>query len=79
MSESLAAWSAAVDREIPAVRDARLHRWKFALAENPLEVDCLFDERLGLGVGGDWCVAARVEGAFLSGKALAQRVLTSFE
>ncbi len=54
---------------------ARAHRWRYALAENPLDVGCLWDGDLQLGVCGDWCAGSRVEGAFLSGMAAAGRVL----
>ena len=53
----------------------KAHRWRFALAENPLKVGCLWDEKLRLGVCGDWCHMSRIEGAFLSGLAIAERVL----
>jgi predicted NAD/FAD-dependent oxidoreductase len=36
---------------------------------------CLFDDRQWIGVCGDWCAGARVEGAFLSGLAIAGRIL----
>jgi hypothetical protein len=36
----------------------------------------LFDDDARLGVGGDWSAGGRVEGAFLSGVALAGRVLS---
>ena len=51
------------------------HRWRFALPEPSLGVDCLFDADLRLGACGDWCLAPRLEGAFLSGVALAGRLL----
>lgn len=38
---------------------------------------CLFDPARGLGIAGDWLVDASVEGAFLSGCALADRVAES--
>jgi hypothetical protein len=53
---------------------ARAHRWRFALAENSLTLGCLYDEKLWLGVCGDWCQMSRIEGAFLSGMAMAGRV-----
>ena len=53
------------------------HRWRFALAENPLTEGCLWDEELAIGACGDWCYGSRVEGAFLSGTAGAGRVLSS--
>ena len=36
---------------------------------------CLFDDRQWIGACGDWCAGARVEGAFLSGMAIAGRIL----
>ncbi|MEM9440439.1 MAG: FAD-dependent oxidoreductase [Pseudomonadota bacterium] len=56
---------------------AKAHRWRYALASQPLGEVCLFDEDLQLGVCGDWCLAGRVEAAFHSGIALAGRVLGS--
>jgi predicted NAD/FAD-dependent oxidoreductase len=35
----------------------------------------LFDPQLGIGACGDWCGGRRVEGAFLSGHALALRII----
>ena len=51
------------------------HRWRFALPTEPLPEPFLYDEHLRLGACGDWCGGPRVEGAFLSGLALAQRLL----
>jgi predicted NAD/FAD-dependent oxidoreductase len=48
------------------------HRWRWALPVNPLPEPFLFDERLAIGLAGDWCGGPRVEGAYLSGVALAQ-------
>lgn len=57
----------------------KAHRWRYALAANPLAKGCLWDPQEGVGVCGDWCHGSRVEGAFLSGKALASRILDRFE
>jgi photolyase PhrII len=54
---------------------AKAHRWRYSIAENPLEDGCLWDPELKLGSCGDWCQGSRVEGAFLSGMAMAGRVL----
>jgi predicted NAD/FAD-dependent oxidoreductase len=51
------------------------HRWRFALPVNPLPERCLFDSQLGIGACGDWCAGPRVEGAMISGLALAKKVL----
>ncbi len=50
------------------------HRWRFALAENPLADGYLYDRRVGIGACGDWANGNRVEGAFLSGLRLAQEI-----
>ena len=51
------------------------HRWRYASPLDPLRVGCLWDHETGLGVCGDWCHSARMEGAFLSGLMLAERVI----
>jgi renalase len=56
-------------------REAWAHRWRFALPPKPLEASFLFDPALGLGACGDWCGGPRVEGAWLSGRALAAAML----
>ncbi|MFZ6766095.1 NAD(P)/FAD-dependent oxidoreductase [Undibacterium sp. Di26W] len=55
------------------------HRWRYAQAESPLAVDCLWNDKQRLGVCGDWFAAGlegagRVENAFLSALALAKAV-----
>lgn len=54
---------------------ARAHRWRYALNERSLEVGCLWDPRRRIGACGDWANGARIEGAYLSGVALAGRAL----
>ena len=49
-----------------------MHRWRYALAVAPLGAPALWDAAAGLGVCGDWCLGARVEAAFLSGRGLAR-------
>lgn len=51
------------------------HFWRYALVENPLDDGAIWDPGLGLGLCGDWCQGARGEGAFLSGQAIARRML----
>ena len=60
----------------PKLKPAYLagHRWRYARPDETLGQRCLFDPELGLGAAGDWCLAANVEGAFLSGVALAEAV-----
>ncbi len=58
----------------PAHLDA--HRWRFALPVEALPEACLFDLELSLAACGDWCGGPRVEGAFLSGLAAADQILS---
>lgn len=51
------------------------HRWRYADSAPPLALGCAWDAVLGLGVCGDWLNAGKVEGAWLSGHALATRIL----
>ena len=53
---------------------ARAHRWRYALADNPLEAGCLFDASKGLVVCGDWTNGNRIEGALLSGLAAGRQI-----
>jgi len=55
------------------------HRWRFSLPVQALDEECLFDPERGLGACGDWCNGARVEGAYLSGLALAERMIAAAE
>lgn len=51
------------------------HRWRYAKPAEALGVGALVDRERRLGVAGDWCQAANVEGACLSGLELADCVL----
>jgi renalase len=50
---------------------AVVHRWRFAQTQTPLGRSHLLDEKLGIGLCGDWCLGHRVEDAFISGLELA--------
>ena len=63
----------ALDRE--PIRYAAAHRWRYALVEQAVETPCFWRPGHRLGAGGDWCLGRRVEAAYLSGLALAERVL----
>jgi predicted NAD/FAD-dependent oxidoreductase len=51
------------------------HRWRYAKTKTPLGEGCLFDDGLKVGACGDWCLGERVEDAYLSGLAMAERIL----
>jgi predicted NAD/FAD-dependent oxidoreductase len=64
-----------VGSELPTIRHAEAHRWLYAQPDPALDRSYLFDEELRIGVAGDWCGESRIEGAVLSGLALASRIL----
>jgi len=49
--------------------------WPHAKPVNPLPSACLWDGERRLGMAGDWCGGPRIEGAYLSGLALAEAAL----
>jgi len=67
-------FSARLRRTLNPVQ-ARAVRWPFATPLNPLPQPFLWDAGVRLGMAGDWCAGPRVEGAYLSGQALAEAVL----
>jgi predicted NAD/FAD-dependent oxidoreductase len=69
-------FSAAAGVNLPDPVFSSAHRWRYAQARKPLTAGALWDRRSGVGVCGDWCCGSRVEGAYLSGAAMAGRILT---
>ena len=59
----------------PAPLAATAHRWRYADTEVPLTQGGWWNAALRLGLCGDWLNGGKVEGAWLSGQALAQRVV----
>ena len=53
---------------------ATAHRWRFADTEPALTLGHWWDADASLGLCGDWLHGGKVEGAWLSGQGLAQRV-----
>ena len=58
----------------PAPLAATAHRWRYADTEPPLALGSWWDASLRLGMCGDWLNGGKAEGAWLSGRALAQQV-----
>lgn len=54
---------------------AHAHRWRYSLVDMPAGEPCFWDPECREGACGDWAIGARVEDAFLSGVALAGRVM----
>ncbi len=73
----LEAFAAAVGRPLPAPAYVAAHRWRHARPIAPLGVDAIVEPALGLALCGDWVLGARVEEAYLSGLAAADRLLGS--
>lgn len=70
----------AFGQRVPAARSleprvASAHRWRYALAPEPLKRACLSDAGAGLVVAGDWCAGNRIEGAWTSGMAGAEEII----
>ena len=74
-SAMIAAFGAATGSTLLPVHTVA-HRWRYALPEPVTSDAALYDPVLRIGAGGDWCGGPRIEGALLSGIALAGRVLT---
>lgn len=67
--------SAFVELTGARVERAMAHRWRFALPTALAASRCLWDEAARLGACGDWCAEPKVQGAYLSGVAMAGRLL----
>ncbi|MEM9731507.1 MAG: FAD-dependent oxidoreductase [Myxococcota bacterium] len=51
------------------------HRWRYAIAANPLDEGFLFDPSSRIGACGDWANGNRIEGAWTSGRRAAHAIL----
>lgn len=66
--------AAGISPPAPAILHA--HRWRHAFVEQPLGSSCIVDQESAVGACGDWCIAPRVEAAFVSGRALGRSLLS---
>jgi len=53
------------------------HRWRYADSEQALQIGAVWQAADGLGLCGDWLNGGKVEGAWLSGQALAEQIIGS--
>jgi len=51
------------------------HRWRYAMASQPLEAPFVVDGTGSLYAGGDWCLGDSAEDAWRSGRAIAEAIL----
>lgn len=58
----------------PAASVRLLHRWRYASSEGRAPQDAYWDPERRVGVCGDWLLGGRVEGAWLSARALAEKI-----
>jgi renalase len=58
----------------PAPQRWSAHRWRYASTPRPRGEVCIWEAAQGLGLCGDWLNGGTVEAAWLSGRALAQRI-----
>jgi predicted NAD/FAD-dependent oxidoreductase len=71
----LEAFARLAQARLPEPVDRQVHLWRYAIPEVVLPSPCLFDGELAVAVCGDWCGGPKVEGAFLSGRAAAERIV----
>jgi predicted NAD/FAD-dependent oxidoreductase len=72
-------FSERVSRALPRALVADAHRWRHARVEVPLGEACLYDPQSRVGFCGDWCLDARAEAAWISGRALGAALATARE
>lgn len=72
VAEALLAAFAEIGGPAPVAWSA--HRWRYADTAAALDQECAWDPGMGLGLCGDWLNGGKVEGAWLSGRALGRRV-----
>lgn len=65
----------AVGISINKIVSVGTHRWRYAIPATVLSLPSLWDSTQRLGACGDWCGGPRIEGAYLSGAAMAGDVL----
>jgi predicted NAD/FAD-dependent oxidoreductase len=78
-AEMLAALRRLLGRDLSSASWLDLHRWRYANVEKPAGQPFLFDEVLGLGACGDWCLGNRVEAAVESATALSKMLITRLQ
>jgi renalase len=71
----LNAFADLVPKGLPLPVHLSVHRWRFAMADPPLAAGALADAGARLAVCGDWCLGNRVESAWRSGVAAAEKLI----
>lgn len=63
---------------LPEVLFSKIHLWRYALCERSSGEGFIWLEEKGIGFCGDWLENPRLEGAFMSGNALAEKIVSGF-
>jgi predicted NAD/FAD-dependent oxidoreductase len=71
----LGCWNERLGGGVPEPIFVQGHRWRYSIPNPSLDCQSLWDPLRCWGACGDWCASGRMEGALLSGMALAGRVL----
>lgn len=69
------AFAESLGGQLPDTQDTWLHRWLFSIPTQAPELGAFHDSAHNLAICGDWCQHGSIEGAWISGKAAAQRLL----
>ncbi len=78
IGQQLLAAASLIIQPLHAPELVQVHRWGYAFAQNPLSIQFLTARTASpLYFGGDWCGGNRVESAYRSGLALADRILNN--
>jgi predicted NAD/FAD-dependent oxidoreductase/deoxyribodipyrimidine photolyase len=64
-----------VGRSLEKVIYRAIHRWRYSVPADSSDREFLWDSTARLGACGDWLCGGRIEGAFLSGQAIAGALL----
>lgn len=72
--ELLAALADQAGGALPEVLAQSIHRWRYALSAGT-GLRALWNPALCIGACGDWLIGPRVESAWLSGRAVAERLI----
>ncbi|MFC3608216.1 NAD(P)/FAD-dependent oxidoreductase [Stutzerimonas tarimensis] len=69
------AFAELLDCPLPEPAFSIAHRWLYARPAQPHQWGSLADVDMGIHACGDWCLSGRVEGAWLSGREAARRII----
>jgi predicted NAD/FAD-dependent oxidoreductase len=77
-NDLMAEFETALGTDLPSVVSVSAHRWRYARTETPLGKSHLSGVNGRIIAAGDWCLGARVEAAFRSGKSAAHALIETF-